>query len=331
MKILTGYLAPSAGPARDRRPRRRPRPHRRRRTPRLPARKRAALPRYDAARAAPLLRPRPRARRGARLQQRLDAVIAPLRPRSRDRKAHPANSPKAIASASAWRRCCSTSPTSSSWTSPPAASTPTRSARCASTIREIGRNKTILLSTHILQEVEAMADRVIFINRGRIVFDGTPAEMQAGWPSLDEAFQRAHRGRTHAPASRVVRAIVRARAVVLLQHPHRLRLHHPLHLPQRRRRLLAGALLRHQPRQSRSAQPLVPLPAGLPRSGHQHEPLGGGEEAGHRGAPPHPARHRCPDRPRQVLRRAGHLYRRRCSSPSATCSCCAGWAIPIPA
>jgi ABC-2 type transport system ATP-binding protein len=57
------------------------------------------------------------------------------------------------------------------------------------TIREIGRSKTILLSTHILQEVEAMADRIVFINRGRVVFDGTPAEMQAGWPSLDEAFR----------------------------------------------------------------------------------------------------------------------------------------------
>ncbi|MBI1787820.1 MAG: ABC transporter ATP-binding protein [Acidobacteria bacterium] len=56
------------------------------------------------------------------------------------------------------------------------------------TIRELGQNKTILLSTHILQEVEAMADRVVFIHRGRIVFDGTPREMQAGWPSLDEAF-----------------------------------------------------------------------------------------------------------------------------------------------
>ena len=56
------------------------------------------------------------------------------------------------------------------------------------TIREIGRSKTILLSTHILQEVEAMADRIIFINRGRVVFDGTPAEMQGDRPSLDVAF-----------------------------------------------------------------------------------------------------------------------------------------------
>ena len=56
------------------------------------------------------------------------------------------------------------------------------------TIRELGRSKTILLSTHILQEVEAMADRVIFINRGRVVFDGTPAEMQSAYTSLEEAF-----------------------------------------------------------------------------------------------------------------------------------------------
>ncbi len=56
------------------------------------------------------------------------------------------------------------------------------------TIRELAADKTVLLSTHILQEVEAMADRVILINRGRIVFDGTPAEMQGPYATLDEAF-----------------------------------------------------------------------------------------------------------------------------------------------
>jgi ABC-2 type transport system ATP-binding protein len=56
-------------------------------------------------------------------------------------------------------------------------------------IREIGAAKTILLSTHILQEVEAMADRVVLIKQGRVVFDGTAAGMQAGYASLDEAFQ----------------------------------------------------------------------------------------------------------------------------------------------
>ena len=56
------------------------------------------------------------------------------------------------------------------------------------TIRELGRQKTILLSTHILQEVEAVADRVILINEGRIVFDGLPQEMAAGGRTLEEAF-----------------------------------------------------------------------------------------------------------------------------------------------
>lgn len=65
---------------------------------------------------------------------------------------------------------------------------PNQTREVRQTIRELGRSKTILLSTHILQEVEAMADRVIFISRGRVVFDGTPAEMQAGHPSLDDAF-----------------------------------------------------------------------------------------------------------------------------------------------
>ena len=56
-------------------------------------------------------------------------------------------------------------------------------------IRELGRSKTILLSTHILQEVEAVASRVIFINRGRIVFDGAPDELKAAHGSLDDAFR----------------------------------------------------------------------------------------------------------------------------------------------
>ena len=56
-------------------------------------------------------------------------------------------------------------------------------------IRHFGANKTILISTHILQEVEAVADRVILIDEGRVIFNGTPAEMAAG-QSLAEAFYR---------------------------------------------------------------------------------------------------------------------------------------------
>jgi ABC-2 type transport system ATP-binding protein len=46
-------------------------------------------------------------------------------------------------------------------------------------IRELGQQKTILLSTHILQEVEAVADTVLMIHEGRIVFDGTVDELAA--------------------------------------------------------------------------------------------------------------------------------------------------------
>ena len=56
------------------------------------------------------------------------------------------------------------------------------------TIRRLGQEKTVLLSTHILQEVEAMADRVILIAEGRMRFDGTPSELTAGGERLDERF-----------------------------------------------------------------------------------------------------------------------------------------------
>ncbi len=55
-------------------------------------------------------------------------------------------------------------------------------------IRELGQTKTILLSTHILQEVEAMCNRVVFINEGRLVFDGTPHDLVREEHNLDEKF-----------------------------------------------------------------------------------------------------------------------------------------------
>jgi ABC-2 type transport system ATP-binding protein len=58
------------------------------------------------------------------------------------------------------------------------------------TIRKLGRNKTILLSTHILQEVEAMASRVLFIDEGRLVFDGPIKELTRDGKSLDDHFRR---------------------------------------------------------------------------------------------------------------------------------------------
>lgn len=46
-------------------------------------------------------------------------------------------------------------------------------------IRELGKTKTILLSTHILQEVDAVADRVVMVHDGRLVFTGTREELVA--------------------------------------------------------------------------------------------------------------------------------------------------------
>lgn len=45
-------------------------------------------------------------------------------------------------------------------------------------IRELAKDKTVILSTHILQEVEATADRIVIINRGRIVGDGTIEQLR---------------------------------------------------------------------------------------------------------------------------------------------------------
>jgi len=54
-------------------------------------------------------------------------------------------------------------------------------------IRELGKNKAVVFSTHILEEVDAACTRAIIIDRGRVVAQGTPDEL--GRP-LDEVFRR---------------------------------------------------------------------------------------------------------------------------------------------
>ncbi len=48
-------------------------------------------------------------------------------------------------------------------------------------IRELGRERTLLLSTHILPEVELLCHRVMIIDRGRIVVQGTPESLRESW------------------------------------------------------------------------------------------------------------------------------------------------------
>ena len=54
-------------------------------------------------------------------------------------------------------------------------------------IRKLAEGRTVMLSTHILQEVEATADRIVIINRGKIVGDGTFDELR----SKAKRFERA--------------------------------------------------------------------------------------------------------------------------------------------
>ncbi len=56
-------------------------------------------------------------------------------------------------------------------------------------IQRLGRTKTLLISTHILHEAEATADRVMLVHRGRLVFDGTLADLAADG-SLETTFYR---------------------------------------------------------------------------------------------------------------------------------------------
>jgi gliding motility-associated transport system ATP-binding protein len=56
-------------------------------------------------------------------------------------------------------------------------------------VRALQQQKTLIVSTHILQEVDAIADRVLLIHGGTLVFDGTPNDL-AEHGSLEEPFYR---------------------------------------------------------------------------------------------------------------------------------------------
>ncbi len=56
-------------------------------------------------------------------------------------------------------------------------------------VKKLGETRTILLSTHLFQEVDAMASRVMLVSEGRMTFDGTPEEFKSkGSGHMDQAF-----------------------------------------------------------------------------------------------------------------------------------------------
>lgn len=57
-------------------------------------------------------------------------------------------------------------------------------------IRSIGQSKTVILSTHIMQEVEAICSRVILLNHGKVVSDSPIEEFKGQYKNLEEAFHK---------------------------------------------------------------------------------------------------------------------------------------------
>ena len=55
-------------------------------------------------------------------------------------------------------------------------------------IKQIGKEKTVILSTHIMQEVEALCTRVILIHEGNIIQDTNIEDFKGKYGSLEEAF-----------------------------------------------------------------------------------------------------------------------------------------------
>ncbi len=81
-------------------------------------------------------------------------------------------------------------------------------------LRELAREHTVLLSSHILPEVEAVCPRVIILSKGRIAADGTPDQLVAGSHHKSAVRLEAVVGADSADAVRLLRAIKGVRDVV---------------------------------------------------------------------------------------------------------------------
>ncbi|CEN34921.1 gliding motility-associated ABC transporter ATP-binding subunit GldA [Capnocytophaga cynodegmi] len=65
---------------------------------------------------------------------------------------------------------------------------PNQLVEIRSIIKELGQNKIVLLSSHIMQEVQAICDRVIVLNKGNIVLDKKMSELQGKEQVIEVAF-----------------------------------------------------------------------------------------------------------------------------------------------
>jgi ABC-2 type transport system ATP-binding protein len=71
---------------------------------------------------------------------------------------------------------------------PTAGLDPNQLSEIRSLIKEVGKNKTVIFSTHIMQEVNSICERVIILNKGKIVADDTLANFTSSGKDMEQVF-----------------------------------------------------------------------------------------------------------------------------------------------
>ena len=178
MKMITGFLAPTLGPRPSVRPRRRDGPIAAQAAHRLSARRRAGLWRHDAA-AVPALHRRGSRLQGARGQSaRRNAAVAKTElDRVLDQPIETLS--KGFKRRVGLAQAILHDPPVLIMDEPTDGLDPNQKHSRAQPDPRDGAEKAIIISTHLLEEVEAICTRAVIIDRGRIVADGTPAELLA--------------------------------------------------------------------------------------------------------------------------------------------------------
>ncbi len=96
---------------------------------------------------------------------------------------------------------------------------PNQKHEVRSLIRRMGEKKAIIFSTHILEEVEAVCSRAVIIDRGRIVANGTPAELKRRSELAGAVTLRLDRGNASAVAAKIKHLASVERSVVVSESP----------------------------------------------------------------------------------------------------------------
>ncbi|HQZ12205.1 MAG TPA: ABC transporter ATP-binding protein [Devosia sp.] len=86
-------------------------------------------------------------------------------------------------------------------------------------IRSMGDTKAIIVSTHILEEVDAVCDRALIIDRGRVVADGTPMQLHARSPDFNAVSLKVTKAETDR-AVKLLRAVPKVASVEAVEQIH---------------------------------------------------------------------------------------------------------------